>query len=712
MDQAGFGAEQAPADLMLPPPEDVPSPDDIMGSDADPLRDYIGRKPRYSPEMAGAIMDKAEQWTRVVTGNGLMRQAQENFRAYHNADPDGNGYAQDSFSLSGSDGEMLKIRVNEMRSLIRLSLNSAQSQKAALQAKAANSEPASLSAAQLYDSVLDYYLSQWQRSRTEKQINKVNELCMITPAAHLLVEWDPLSGTNYVPEDGGGMKKRGDLYVKARSFWDMFFDTNLEDDDELGWVIVRDFVNRFDYAAAFPDMAEEILQLETKTELDKNYRWGWDNDTDMIPVYKFFHKSTPACPHGRVVHVLSRDLITVDNINPYTDDAGQAVIPLLTMRAAEGLGTLFGYAPANDLGPVQRAYNMVFSGVLTNEAAFGVGNVAVERGSDIAVNSLAGGLNMIEYAEGKQKPEAFSVTSNQKQSVEVINLLGRQNEKLSGANSVVRGDPDSSLKAASGRALGLIQAMFVESQSGVQRSRQQLVQDFGNLLLLIIKRFCDTPQIAAIAGKDRVAMAAEWDSTTFLSVARVVAEPVNPLSKTIAGNREEAEFLVSNGMVMDPLEYFTVRNTGQLEPIMRPEQSLKNLLHTENGDLIKGQPCPVLRTDKHRAHIDSHSILLDSPEIRRGANDPNSPAAIIMAHIMEHEQWEAEEQAKLAMQQAAAGQTQPPAGGEQSQTDKPKPGGGDGTKPPDRQQHEKKAVLPNGTTVPLPDTSNVQGAVQ
>lgn len=709
MDQAGFGAEQAPADLTTPPEQPM-SPDDFMGSSADPLRDYIGRKPRFSLEMAAAIMDKAEQWNRMVTGNGLMRQAEENYRLYMNADPDGEGYSETSFALSGNDGEMLRVRVNEMRSLLRLSLNSARGSKAALQAKAANSEAASLSAAQLYDSVLDYYLSQWQRSRTEKQIDKANELCLVTPTGYLLMEWDPLRGGAYVPDDTSGMQKRGDLYVKARSFWDVFFDTNLEDEDELNWVIVRDFVNKYDYAAAFPDMQQAILDLDTKTELDGNYRWGWDNDTDVIPVYKFFHKSSPSCPQGRIVHVLSRELITVDNANPYTDDEGQAIIPLLSMRASEGLGTLFGYAPANDLAPVQRAFNMVFSGVLTNEAAFGVGNIAIERGSDISVNSLAGGLNAIEYAEGKQKPEAFSVTSNQRQSLEVLEVLGRQGEKISGANSVVRGDPDSSLKAASGRALGLIQAMFVESQSGVNKSRQQMVQDFGNVLLLIIKRFCSTPQIAAIAGKDRVVMTAEWDSSTFTGVARVVAEPVNPISKTIAGNRDEAEFLVSNGMVTDPIEYFTVRNTGQLEPLIRPEQSLKNLLHSENSDLLKGLIVPVLRTDKHDKHIETHLILLDSPEVRRSANQPGSPAQAILAHVSEHENWAAQQAAQAAAQAAQQGQTQPPADGDKSQTDKPKPGAGpDKTKQP---QHEQKYPLPNGQTVPLPDTANVQGAVQ
>lgn len=703
MDPSMLAAEQLPQteDPMLmqdQPEEQPPDPDEFMGSDADPLKDYIGRKPRFSPDMATAIIDRAEKWNQCVISNGVMRQAQENYRLYHNADPDGVGFNERSFSIVGDDGEALSVRFNEFRSLISLILNTATAQKEALQAKAANSEAESLTGAQLYDGVLEYYLSQWKRSRTEKQLNKALELSLISPAGHVLVEWDPQVGEPYVPEDGGMMKMRGDLYVKARSFWDVFFDTNLEDDDELDWVIVRDFVNKYDYAARFPEMTEQILELETKTELDKNYRWGWDNQTDMIPVYKFFHRSTPSCPQGRVVHALNKELITIDQVNPYADDQGQAVIPLITLRASEGLGTLFGYCPANDLAPVQRAYNMVASGVVTNEAAFGVGNVAVERGSDIAVQSLAGGLNVIEYAEGKQKPEAFSVTSNQRQSTEVMGLLAKQGEKLSGANSVVRGDPDSSLKAASGRALGLIQAMFVQSQSGVQRTRQGSVQDFGNLLLLIVKRFCDTPQITAIAGKDRVIMMANWTGEKFKGVARVVAEPVNPLSKTIAGARDEAEFLVTNGMVVDPVEYFTVRNTGQLEPIMRPEQSAKNLMHAENSDLLEGKATPVLRTDKHDKHIECHLVLLDSPEVRRNGQR----AGAIMQHIAEHENWLAQAQQKAAMEQ------QGQEGGEQQGGGKQK---GKQPAPTDRNGKGEQSIEgPGGQRIPLPETANVAGA--
>ncbi len=706
----GLDAEYA-SDPMQEVPEDVPPPEPEMGSDGDPFRSYIGRKPRYSADMAAAIMDKAEKWNSCVTSNGVMRQAQENYRLYLNADPDGEGFTESSFALTGENGEMLNVRINEFRSLLSLILNMATAQKAALQAKAANSEADSLTAAQLYEGVLDYYLSQWKRSRSEKQINKCNELCLITPAAWLLTEWDAQVGDPYVDDASGAMLMRGDLYVKARSFWDVFFDTNLEDDDELDWVVVRDFVNKYDYAAKFPDMLEEILALSSKTELDASYRWGWDNETDMIPVYKFFHRSTASCPKGRLVECLDRELVTKDTDNPYTDENGQAVIPLIPMRANDGLGTLFGYCPGNDLAPVQRAYNMVASGMLTNEAAFGVGNIAVERGSDIAVQSLAGGMNVIEYAEGRQKPEAFSVTSNQAQSTKVLEILGGMGEKISGANSVVRGDPDSSLKAASGRALGLIQAMFVQSQSGMTKNRQQLIQDWGNLVLLIVKRFCQTEQITNIAGADRVMQTAKWTGDTFKNVARVVAEPVNPLSKTIAGCRDEAEFLVTNGMVTDPTEYFTVRNTGQLEPIMRPEQSLKNLLHNENSDLIKGLQAPVLRTDKHDKHIESHSILLDSPEVRRNAGQPGSPAEGIMNHIMEHENWAAQAAAKQQQQGAAmqAGQTDAPAqGGGKSQTPKPSPGGADQTDG----KGEQKLPMPNGQTVPLPETAQVQGAIQ
>lgn len=660
-------------------------PDQAAPRRNDPLDEYSGRKPAYSHEIGAEIFKRVDKWRSTIEGNGLARQWKENYRLYHNAEPDGTGFNETSFSIVGDNDELLRVRFNEMRNLITHVLNMTVSQKVALQTKATNSEADSLIQAELWNGVVDYYLSQWRRSRTQKQLRKAVELCMIMSNGHLLVEWDASKGKPFVADQSGMVVRRGDLSVKAHSVLDVVFDTNVEDEDELNWVIVRDFVNRYDLMAQYPDKADEIRSLDSKTEVDStSSTWGWDNETDLVAVYKYFHRSTAVLPQGRIVYALSADCILLDQENPYKDENDEAVIPLLTIRAAEGLGTLFGYSPANDLAPVQVGFNMVWSSVLTNEAAFGVGNVAVERGSGLSVQSVAGGMNVIEYEPGFKPPEPFSVANNQRQSAEVLSMLRSQNERLSGINSAARGDPDNALKAASGRALGLLQAMSVQFHSALQFSYQQLVQDFGNLLLLIVKRFAQTDQIISIIGKDKSVRSVNFNGESFNAVARVVVEPVNPLSKTLAGNKEEAEFLVQNGIVSTPQEYITVRNTGQLEPLYQADWTRQSLIRQENEELMKGSNPPVMITDNHELHEQEHLTLLDSPTVR-----VNSPIVeIVLAHVQQHRDLAAQMAPPPMMQEQAPEQGQ---------------GGGQ----PQEQPAEQSVTTPQGIELPLPETAAV-----
>ncbi len=672
--------------------EPQPDPAAPFGPD-DPYKEYFGRMPRFSVELGKAIFEKAEAWKRMTEGNGVMRQARENFRILHNADPDGETFGEKSFSVTGDQDDQMRIRINKFRMLLKHVFNLTVGQKVAQQGKAANDEPDSLLAAQLWDDLLDYYIAQWKRGRVQKQLSKAVWQCLFMPMAYLLVEWDAAAGKPFVPEAGGMMVHTGDLYVKARSFLDVYFDTNAEDEDELEWVIVRDFMNKYEVAERFVDKQREILALESKTEQEQHSSWGWDDETDLIPVYKAYWRSSKVLPQGRFVMALSPEIVLIDTDNPYLDDLDQAVIPLLTVKAEEGVGTLFGYAPGNDLAPIQEARNMTWSGVLTNEAAFGVGNVAVERGSDIAVQSLAGGLNVIEYAEGKKPPAAFSVSSNESQSLKVIEVLDKQDSVISGINEVVQGNPDGALKAASGRALGLIQAMAVQFNSALQGSYQQFVNDFGNLLLLIVKRFAHTEQVTTIVGKNRVAKMASWSGESFKNVARVVAENVNPLSKTLAGSKEEAEFVVSQGLVTSLDDYHTVATTGQIEPLIEDKLTRNNLIAQENSELLKGTNPPTLITDPHDLHVAKHLILLDSPQVRMNS----SIVGVVLEHIQSH-------------RDMAATMVPPPQpqGGPASNTGQPQPGQPSQTPQP---QKEKQAPGPGGQPVPVPQEAQITPAM-
>jgi hypothetical protein len=671
---------------------------------ADP-KDYFGTLPAYSSEFAAAALSRCNSWSKNVISNGQQQQWFQNYRLYYNCDPEYTGsniaFNQSSFSLTSANGDAVYAHFNIFRNIITNILNMTINQPPALDAKAANSEPSSLVASQLFKDVLDFYVNHWKNGRFKKQLRKAVEYCLIMSNGYILIEWDTSSGKPYIKDENDRVIRDGDLYIKARSVWDVFFDVNCEDDDELDWVIVRDYINRHELAARYPDQRDKIMNLPKKTDLEVYRSWGWDDNTDLVAVYKCYWKSSSILPNGRFALVADNDLVLYDGGNPYVDEFDQAIIPILTVRAADGVGTLYGYCPGNDLAPIQVSFNTSWTAILTNLTAFGIQNIWTQQGANLNVEQLQGALNLIETAPGIPKPEALQLTAIPPATFEVAKLLEGMMESVSGMNSVVRGDPESSLKAASGRALGLLQAMAVQFNSGLQDSYQQMLQDSGNLILRILRTFAKTDRVTTIVGKDKTIRMSEWNGELFQKVGTIVAEQVNPMSKTIAGNRDEAEFLVKNHLISTPQEYSTVAQTGRLDPLIMTDQTQLNLIQQENEQLLKGVVPPVMAGDNHKWHIDEHMGLVASPQVRL-----NSP---MLQKVLQHVQYHKDQMANEAQQQGPQPPQmngpsggphmpmppQPPPAPQQGPTTQRKPG-----------SEAPTAPGPTGAPVPIPKTAH------
>jgi hypothetical protein len=130
-----------------------------------------------------------------------------------------------------------------------------------------------------------------------------------------------------------------------------------------------------------------------------------------------------------------------------------------------------------DLLPLQDAINSLYSTILTNQHAFGVQNIYVPRGADIQLKALEGGLNIIEGNTGAGKPEPMNFTNTPAEVFKFIEMLEKKMETISGMNSVVRGDPEASIK--SGSAMALVQSMALQFISGLQTQYVFAVEDIG-----------------------------------------------------------------------------------------------------------------------------------------------------------------------------------------------------------------------------------------
>jgi hypothetical protein len=418
----------------------------------------------------------------------------------------------------------------------------------------------------------------------------------------------------------------GDLRYSALNPLDVIKDLNQGDAEDQDWIIVRHFKNRFDLAAKYPELEDKILSAESKDSavlaFDFTVKMGLD--TDLVPVYEFYHRSSDSIREGRQVVFIAPDVVLYDGPLPYRN------IPVYRISGRDLIGTPHGYSPGFDLLSLQEALDALYSVVVTNQTTFGVQNIMVPKGHDIAYSQLSGGLNLIEYDNQVGKPEALQLTATPPEVFNFINKLEQTMETLSGINSVARGNPEASLR--SGSALALIQSMAIQFNTGLQQSYAQLMEDIGTATIQTLQDFAALPRIAMITGKNNRSLLQEFKGSDLDRINRVVVDVGNPLSKTTAGKIEIADNLLQQGLIKSPQEYLTLIRTGNFESLMEGQFSELMLIKSENDNLSKGDEVQAIATDNHSLHIQEHKSVLASPEIRK---NPEVVKAALN-HIQEH----------------------------------------------------------------------------
>lgn len=695
-------------------------------------RVYFADLPYESRDFAASTFAFADSWTEWIENTGIATRWEQNRCLYQGVDPqevDNDGFwNSDSFSITGENGELVNANYNDSRNLMQHLLVITCGTPPNIIAKAINDDASSLVAAQAFEGVFSYYMTTHKSGRLLKQSRISVEYALIEDTGYMLVEWDKQQGkplgvqtqkvTKIVPQetidpitgattmtavpqeidepivDERGQTQllfEGDLYFKARSPWDVFFDPGCQDEDESDWALIRDQVNKFELAKRFQKHAVRILgATEAGTSRLRTWRRGFTRPkkTNLIDVWKFYHRPTPGMPKGRYALLLDASTVLEDMANPYDR------IPLFSVKAMECLGTMLGYAPMNVSAPIQQSRNILSSSMMTNYAMFGVQNVAVKDADQFDVTEIAGSMNVLRYSDAP--PQALQLAAQANGIEEHYDRLGRVQETDVGVNSVMRGDPEASLK--SGKALGIVQAAGVQYNSALAASYAQFLKDVGNFMLFCFRCFLKSERITQIIGKNEEMQSVTWDKDTFGPIDRVEAELVDPAMRTIGYKTDLGMFMVQSGLTTTPQEFLTVVTTGQLKPLYRSQLTELNCIHQENREiteavatgraqfqklqqaaqtaqqagnaialqaaaaqmqqLMQSLVPPVDADDNHELHIMEHKIVKASPATRR---DPFL-MALADAHIAVHKQYIAQAAAQQMQAQAMqqnAGQEQP-----------------------------------------------------
>jgi hypothetical protein len=567
---------------------------------------------------ADVLLRKAETFYNTLNSNSYIDKIRKMWEAYHGI-YNGNGTTNHQISFTGDQGELVNLPVNHLRNLAQHIFVMLTTNRPIMEARAVNTDYKSLAQTYLANGVLDYYM---REKHLEDSLKKAAEMAIVLGAGFVKMEWNATAGDLYDADpETGEMDYEGEIEFSNLSPLDVVFDGTKESWNH-DWIMCRTFKNRFDLIAKYPELESKLMSVKTKTENTIHKLSFFSNDeTDDIPVYEFFHRRTEAVPDGRYLLFAANDIILLDVPLPYRQ------IPIFRIAPADIMGTPYGYSPLFDIFPIQEGINSLYSTIMTNQAQFGVQNLFVPRGADIEINSLEGGMNIIE---GNAPPEPLNLTQTPKEVFEFLNMLIQSAETISGVNSVARGNPEASLK--SGTALALVQSMALQFISGLQQSYVKMIEDVGTSLIAMLKDFATTPKVIALVGKNNRPLLKEFTGEQISAINRVVVDVGNPLSRTIAGRVQMAEQMLQMNMLKNPQQYFQIINTGRIDSAYEGEMDELLLIKRENERMMEGEVTQVSPLDQHSMHIMEHRAVLADPDLR---TDPNLVRAV-MDHIQEH----------------------------------------------------------------------------
>lgn len=575
-----------------------------------------------SDSIVGELNKRVDSYYRFLWTNGLLTKWRKAYLSYYGCNAEKSSW---QVNASGEQGELSVLVSNEYRNLVNHLLVLTTQSRPTMECRGANTDFDTQIQCILGTNLLEYYRSE---SKLERRLKDATEIALVLDAGYVLATWDVMLGDAVTGDPmTGAVLHNGDISYKALTPLDVIYDYTKRDADDNEWYITRDYVNKYDLAAQFPEYANDLVKIGRNESDEQIYRF--DNffynegvDSADIPRFTFYHKKSPSMPNGRLTQFakgIKKPLY--DGPIPYRK------LPVVRVAAGEMIAKSWGYSPGTDLMGLQDVVDTVISAAVTNLTAFGVGNVWAPPGSNLEVTQLIDGMN---YFESKVKPEAINFTHFPPELMPFLQFAIARMETLSGVNSVARGNPPEG--DMSGSAMALIQSMALQFNSGLQQSFVELLEAVGQLTINHLQDFAKSPRIAMIAGKASLYQAKMFQAQDIEGIQRVHVDMSNPLSQTVSGRMTMAQDLLKNGLVKNAQQYIMVMSTGRLEPLIEGEQALLLSLRQENEALQNGQQVPVIAIERHDQHINAHYELIASPSAKM---DPNL-VQNVLAHIQNH----------------------------------------------------------------------------
>lgn len=579
------------------------------------------------------VWQRIDEYFQFLSRSGAASRANRAWSTYYGRSPDGN---KDTSRLSpAGDGELVSMNTNHFAGLLTQAMVLTTSERPAFKAIAVSTGYGDKAQSQVAEGILEHY----DRNLSLHKIDRaVCFRALLTGEGYSSWSWNPSLGDTIADPDTGEAVSEGDAEVSVHSLFDIAYDYSCGDFDAAPWVCIRKKVSKWDLGAVYQNMASEIYS-GTADISDKRFAgFEWVNTerpkSDMVDVWEFRHKPTPAIPSGRLIRFVSPKCILQDT---HTDTEGNPQpgqypyanrLMVRRMAPEEVIGRTGGHTAFFDLLAQQEGIDLVSTIMATTVSTSGGSNLYVQRGANVKVNDMAGGFRIIE-GNANMAPVAIETANVPKETLDFAQMCVQWMRQRTAINDVVMGEPTKGMPA---QAMALLHAQALQFHSGAQESYQRYMEGSRTDLIDLLKAFANTKRTALVAGAANKWQLKEFSKTDIEGINRVYVEQVPAASKSYAGKVAMAEDLLDMGMVQNPQQYIDLIATGQIKPMFEAEEANLMRIQAEMDLLRQGIGlCPVDANgnfvDDGKPHIrptifDTH--WLDIPQFASVINTPDA----------------------------------------------------------------------------------------
>jgi hypothetical protein len=614
---------------------------------------------------------RAQTMTSSVAGsssNWIHQTWLRNLWSYYSPMLSASGW-ESALQYTGEQGELIKVAVPQARALLRQFVAVVTKERLAYECMSDSSDSKTFYVSRIGKALLEQTVKDEQLDIKREEM--VEAACLLG-VGYLMATWRTDKGYIYSVDEEGNPAYSGKLDVRFVPPWDVFKHSSENALDDLKAVTVKVKENRWDLIAQFPTLKDDILKLPSSKSQMNPYSLvnfaptSAKDDDDEINVFLTFHVPSPSVPMGRILIHAEGGLV----INDIPENPIE-MLPIVEVRFEKIIGSAHGYPMFSSLLPCQEMFDHCFSVTATNQAAFGVQQVLVPKGSDISVSDL-GPLSMIHYkpqsAEGGGKPEPLSLVKTSPEVEAFMNQLYRHMELISNISGALRGQPPPG--ATSGVAIATLSANAIEFLNPAQKATSLAMERLGDIIIKTFQKFATVPQMLNIVntGDGSGLRTKEFVGGDLKSLKKIHIRETNPMLQTASGRTTVADALLQQGLITNIQQYFGILEGRPVETLWDTDVSEVMAVQSEIDGILSGEQVIPLITDNHPLFIRAYLKLLYERNFRVNSQLVGQLLQLVQQRTMMEQQLDPFMKAMLRTGNAP--QMQPP------QQGGGKPGGG------------------------------------